>query len=372
VETFSDGRFVIVWESWGQDGDGGGIVGRILGADGVPSGPEIQVNVTTSANQVEPSLAVLADGSVVVVWTAYGQPGKVPYIAGRLLDSQGQELGPEFQVGSSSFMGSVRPAVAALPGGGFAVVWATCCGFDGSGYSVLVRRFLPNATPQGNATLVNTYKSNDQDDPDVAAVDDGTFMVVWQSYKQDGDGWGVFAQTFAPDGSKVGAEAQVNPYNAMSQWFPCVAAMAGAQFIVGWEGPGADGIDSNAYGQVFAQGGTKSGNQLLLNGYDDQIQQHAIRIAPFVGGGLVAVWNSSPQPGVDDGVFGRRFGSQMEPVGVAFHANVYEWLSQADPDVAAFADGSFVVVWDSPGQDAGGGRGVFAQRFDSGGMKLFR
>jgi hypothetical protein len=41
------------------------------------------------------------------------------------------------------------------------------------------------------------------------------------------------------------------------------------------------------------------------------------------------------------------------------------------PSLAAFEDGSFIVVWDNMYHD-GSGYGVFAQRFSEVGKKLYR
>ena len=49
-------------------------------------------------------------------------------------------------------------------------------------------------TPIGPAFLVNSYTTGDQTLPSLAADATGAFVVVWQSYGQDGGGWGIFGQ----------------------------------------------------------------------------------------------------------------------------------------------------------------------------------
>jgi len=48
-------------------------------------------------------------------------------------------------------------------------------------------------------------------------ADDG-FIVAWSSWKQDGDGWGVFARRLDKDGNPLGGEVQLNSATAHFQW----------------------------------------------------------------------------------------------------------------------------------------------------------
>ena len=80
---------LVVWESWWQDGDAGGIVARKVGFDPdgaiLPEGSEIQVNTTTEGSQSQPSAARLGSGQVVVVWEHAGPSGRAQ-IRARILD----------------------------------------------------------------------------------------------------------------------------------------------------------------------------------------------------------------------------------------------------------------------------------------------
>lgn len=68
VARLQDGRFIAVWTSIGQDGDAGGVYGRILDSDGTPLGDEFRLNDTTAGNQNSPVVAALADGGYMVSW----------------------------------------------------------------------------------------------------------------------------------------------------------------------------------------------------------------------------------------------------------------------------------------------------------------
>ena len=53
----------------------------------------------------------------------------------------------------------------------------------------------------------------------------------------------------------------------------------------------------------------------------------------------------------------------LSAAGDEFQVNTHTTWDQADPDVAAAADGNFIVVWRSYGQD-GSSNGIFGQRYD--------
>ena len=61
--------------------------------------------------------------------------------------------------------------------------------------------------------------------------------------------------------------------------------------------------------------------------------------------------------------------AQPAPIGEAFQVNLYTTESQSRPAVTSLADGNFLVLWQSRGQD-GDFEGVYARRFDTLGMPL--
>src|SRR5205085_4550887 len=83
--------------------------------------------------------------------------------------------------------------------------------------------------------------------------------------------------------------------------------------------------------------------------------------APTAAGDFVGAGESGGQAGGGYGVYARRYGGAGAAQGNEFLVNTFTAGDQVNGDVAAGADGDFVVVWQSP-QD-GSGRGVYGQRF---------
>src|SRR5262245_35209633 len=67
---------------------------------------------------------------------------------------------------------------------------------------------------------VNTYTTSSQNHPAVSFLPGGQFVVVWDSYGQDGSGFGVFGQRFDSAGAPLGNEFQINTYTTANQESP--------------------------------------------------------------------------------------------------------------------------------------------------------
>ena len=110
------------------------------------------------------------------------------------------------------------------------------------------------------------------------------------------------------------------------------------------------------------------GSEFQVNTYTVN-NQRTNAVCAAADGAFVFVWQSTGQDGALDGVFGQRYGSDGAPTGSEFQVNTYTANNQRHPRVACDDAGNFVVAWDSVGQD-GNGYGVFARRFASTGAAL--
>src|SRR5262249_20034412 len=146
--------------------------------------------------------------------------------------------GAEFPVNATTAGSQTGPAAAFDSSGNFVTVWQS----GGSGLAstqdadVFLQRWNSDGTLRGTEVRVNTTVAGCQGAPAVAAAPDGSFVVVWQSQGQDGDGWGIFAQRFDRTGAPVGGEVVVNQSTAGDQQVPAVVYdPSGASFTVAWE-----------------------------------------------------------------------------------------------------------------------------------------
>lgn len=102
---------------------------------------------------------------------------------------------------------------AGLPGGSTVVTWT----LGGTVWSRIMRADGQNNSP----SRVSSPAYHERTEVRVAAnPDDGSFAIIWQSWNQDGDGWGIFARPYAADGTPLAEELQVNVGWRGFQWHP--------------------------------------------------------------------------------------------------------------------------------------------------------
>jgi hypothetical protein len=347
------------------------------------AGAEFQVNTYTSCNQVDPVVTPLGDGGFVVVWAsgseAYPQDGSISGIFGQRYDSAGAVAGSEFQLNQFTQNEQARPGIAPRSGGGFVVVWHSWLQ-DGSGYGVYARRYRPTGAVQGGEFLVNTYTPGWQEVPVVAETADG-FVVVWQSYDQDGDREGVYAQRFDDDGVKVGGEFRVSTFTRGSQERASVASAPDGRFAVTWmsgfnDDVEQDGDGGGIFAQRYAANGNPAGAEFRVNNVTTGDQARPV-VAMASDGGFLVVWESKNVEGASttasDGIAARRFDASGNALGGQFLVNTYTTGPQENATVTIAPNGEYLVAWESagaaPGEDTSD-RGVFARRLDGNGAPI--
>jgi hypothetical protein len=358
VAADASGNFLVVWDGYGQDDGGFGVFGQRYDSSGSPQGAELHINSFTTGNQRWPAVA-WANGSFVVVWQSNLQDGSGYGVFGQRYDAGGTPQGPEFPVNSSTPNGQSRPAMASDPNGNFVVVWDSSLQ-DGNGLGVFGQRFDATATPQGAEFQVNTFVTGNQSGASVALDPAGDFVVVWSS-PQDGSSFGVFGQRYDASGSAQGPEFRVNTFTTFQQYAATVAKRPDGSFFVAWAGDGQDGNMRGVFAQRYDASGVPQGGEFRVNSHTTDAQA-APKVAADADGDFVVLWISSGQDGSSNGIFGQRYNPSGGIAGGEFRVNSYTTSSQFYPSIAFNGTDRFVVAWSSFGQD-GSSWGVFGQRF---------
>jgi Ca2+-binding RTX toxin-like protein len=333
---------------------------------GIPAGNEFRVNTTTANAQDTPSVAVDAQGNYVVVWESYDQDGDRDGVYAQRYDHLGNAIGGEILVNTSTTNEQGDPVVAMDANGNFVVAWTDRDPLVATSGAVYARRFDSNGNALSGQLLVNTTTSNAQDTPAIAMNADGRFVITWESFDQDGDGDGVYAQVYDSLGNKVGGEIAVNTSTSGDQHDPVVGIDGSGNFVVAWTND--TGVSVSVQARRFDSAGNPLGGQFLVNttGTDDQ---DTPAIAMNANGDFVITWESNNQDGDGDGVYARRYNNTGASVGGEIAVNNTTNSNQDDPSVAIDATGNFLVAWESFGQD-GSSDGVYGQYFDNTGAKV--
>jgi len=103
----------------------------------------------------------------------------------------------------------------------------------------------------GEQFIVNTTFEGPQQNPKVAMNNRQQFIVVWDTkIDPDINEREIFAQRYDSTGEAIGDEFQVNTYIEADQKHPAVAMGQGRKFITAWQSYGQDGSGYGVFGQM--------------------------------------------------------------------------------------------------------------------------
>lgn len=244
----NDGGFVIVWESVNVPQEGKkAICFQLYDSNGLKIGTECIVNDGPS-NGRYPDAAMDSQGNFTVVWM---QDKSRNSIMGRLYNADGSSKTEPFEVSTIRFSSVTQPSISMSTEGGFVAVWdgdPELAGLD----DIHARMFEADGTAIGEQFIVNTNAEGPQQNPKIAINNRRQFIVVWDSkIDPDINEREIFAQRYDSTGEAIGGEFQVNTHIEADQKRPVVAIGQGRQFITTWQSYGQDG---SGYG-VFARTG---------------------------------------------------------------------------------------------------------------------
>ncbi len=348
--TLTDGTMVVADSGRGL-GDRDGVYLRLLDADGQPLAEPQLVNQTTAGVQSDAAVSMLPGGGFVVVWQGRGN-GDREGIFARWYNAAGSATTGEVLINQTTGGAQTAPQVAVSADGSTTFVWQGVGTGDHDG--IFARRFDGAGVPLGNEILVNTTTARQQAHPDIAINDDGIALVTWSSRHQDGSDWGIYAQRFNADGTRLGDEFQVNSHESGSQMAAKVTAV-GNDFVVAWQSHDQDGDGWGVYAQTVSAEADLVGNELRLN---DQAggQQHEVSIAATSGGSFVAAWTDGTPDGTGWNVKAREVNltTQTPTLGDEFFVSASAdspYLGhQRAPNLAA-TDATFAVAWSGDGAE---------------------
>jgi hypothetical protein len=169
------------------------------------------------------------------------------------------------------------------------------------------------------------------------------------------------------------SEIKVNTVDDQIQQLPKVAMSDSGSFVVIWESDHEQYLIDGTLGNydVYARRLDLLGNALTGEfqvNTETTGTQRATGIAMDASGSFVVVWQTFGQdePG-SYGVFAQRFDANAAPQGAEFQVNDQTVGTQGEPAVAMDDAGNFVITWQSQDQD-GDGYGIYAKQYDAGGV----
>jgi Ca2+-binding RTX toxin-like protein len=231
--------------------------------DGSKDGGEFLVNTTTISEQHFPAITALTDGRFVIAWSDFSRTdGDTSYEAVRaqVFNANGTKDGKEFLVNTTTVDYQWGPAIASLEDGRFVITWSTGSADMTYPHFVQAQVFNADGSKAGEEIVVNPTMPEAQDEPTIATLADGRFVIAWTHEKSwsptDAGYQDIRAQVFNADGTKSGRELLVNTSSVGVQSKPKITALADGRFVIAWsdfDGGQAQlfNIDGSKEGSIF-------------------------------------------------------------------------------------------------------------------------
>ncbi len=346
------GNFVVVWNSDYQVSpqDEGEILLQRFDASLNKVGNEEFVNTITADDQERPALAENADGDFIIAWASKTSFESIYDIKARLYKN-GEPAGDEFLVNQTTQYSQTNPEVAIDNDGNFVIVWDSWFQ-DGSDKGVYARVYKADGTPLTSEFRVNTTTQYSQTLPVVKYFPNNNFVVLWQSWKQDvatPKGYGLYGKIYNSKGEALTDEFQVNTYTNDYQWYVDVLTLPSNNFVAAWCSWTEDGDQGGIYLQKFNSSGEKICNEVLVNNTTVKYQWLP-RLALTRKGNIAVAWSSWQQDGSREGVYLRYFSPDLNPISFETQVNDYTDSFQWEPDLIPYGENDVLVVWSTWGK----------------------
>ena len=231
-------------------------------------GPEFSILGSLPGDQVWPSLSLSPSGGCIA-WQDNWIDRKGGGIGASLLDTR-FNAGHAVRVNKVVTGSQFKPQVQLLANDNIIFVWQGSVTVGGKPY--IYARFAKNAAKGATSygtnfytsdIQVNTYTADQQVDPAVAALPDGSAIITWSSYGENGSMWGVYARRLTAAGRVVKADNDgstkqflVTQYTSYNQRNPAVAILAGGNYVIAWVSEQERSVNSvDIYARIFTPAG---------------------------------------------------------------------------------------------------------------------
>ncbi len=247
-----------------------------------------------------------------------------------------------------------------LPGGGYVVTWSRTNA--DTTRSIMARIYDDTGTPTGDElTLVTDTPMFSLLNPKTTALADGGFAVTW-SGPSDGDGDGVFTQTFDNDGAPVSAIINVNTVTLGYQNNPRIAGLVDGGFVVTWESYDFAEFDYGIFAQIFNSTGAPVGSEFLVNTSFSEGYQANAAIAPLTTGGFVIAWeNYGDDVNIFTQIYDKDGKTSVAPINATSSFGEY----QAFPSLVGTSNGGYALAYSGTGTGTDSSSGIYLVTFDA-------
>jgi Ca2+-binding RTX toxin-like protein len=315
--------------------------------------PEFQANPTTqSGNQSSPQSIVLRDGRILTVWADDGNTAGTSAgtdLVGQFFDVKGSPLKQPFQINVGFTVNDEsQPVIAALPDGGFIVVYQQLGSAPGENAAIRFDRYNSHGIHiTGKSVDSGTIGGSENASPKVTVLADGSIAVTYE--RTIGGNTDVVTRIIDSATNTVGTRLQSGGNDASDDEGDAdFGQLTDGNLVTVYERN--DGTQTSVEFKVITLAGVISGSVTEISA-----DGHSAHVAALSGGGFVLTW-------IDNVAGGLRSEVRDNSGAVITGSFEVEGTSGApgDSDVVALKDGGYFVVWKS-----GTANALLGQRFSA-------
>ena len=326
---------------------------------------EFTVNLTTASSQSRPRITQLANGNILVSWessddTGVGSTAGIDMI-GQIFTPMGEPVSVEFRLNINFDVDDEQGGdIAALPGGGFVVVFE-----DNSTTTNSIR--LQEFDAAGNIVQAITSVISDStvnaapgfSNPAVAVSSATSVLIVWQEAEVGGD-TRIVGKTYDPTTDTYSAEISLINF-AGDNIAPVVTVLSNGNYVIACATTATGGDQFITYRIVNSAGANVLAVTEIATTQADSQNDREPSVTALTGGGFVISWTNTDLN--DTEVFVNVFNAAgVSVTGEIAVSDDGATDNDNESSVVALSDGGFIVLFDN---DLAGE--LNGQRFDAAG-----
>lgn len=292
-----------------------------------------QENYSSTFDQTKPRVVVFKDKSFLIVWQDERNGDWDVYA--QKFDSSGVVIGTNFEIPEETdFSDQLDPDVARLEDSSFIVIWV-----EADEHNIYAQRFNPDLSPNGSPIQVNDNQMPTPDlTPALATLPDGGFVVTWQDTRV---GINIYARRFDSAGDPSDSSFKVNDGASALPESPSVALDTSGVFVIVWN-DSRDG-DKDIYFQRYDSAGSSAGGNTIANTDSLTEVQYRPRVTFGKSKDFMITWIDLRYGNED--IYSRLFSWDGEIKDSIGKVNSDTTDLQIDSDVVADTNGSFFIAW---------------------------
>lgn len=338
---------------------------------------EFAINQLITGDQRAPDVAALPDGGFIVVWQSPVTPGDDTdglAILGRYLDSSGTLTSGDFQLNNYTTFSQRRPRVATRQDGSFVLSWVDSDSSSPESLDNLrARTFDSSGNGSPNNFQVDTAQNVDSHA--VGAADSGQFVVASSRRDYDSNGYlsgSARLRRFQSNGTEIDSTALTGSGSQVVT--VSMAGNDGDGFVVAAAQRSYYASESQVRATRLDTGGAVDGSSIDVYGDQpfDIATATGVDVALEPPGAFFVVWNGDDTSYLTTvEVHGRRVDATdvLDPAGPQ-QINTYTTGFESSPRIARGGDGTFLVVWEDMGAPGDDNTGIRGRWLDSLGVPM--